>query len=302
VEGPLPRYTDRREAPRDLRTADELAAHDYTRLGAPCAELALSDGTITPLYSTSEARRLKHDLWPRGRKLAVSGAPVEVAGTPIGASARVSNPGDTSAPAPGTKPRPGRRPPKGAAGQPLTSLRDPRAWLDDVFAEGFVVLDTETTGLGPRAEIIEIAALDHAGHVLMESKVWPRSGRVPAGATRVHGYTTADLRGSPTWPELLLELERQLDGRRVLAWNAPFDERMALQTSRLWSLAPRLPAFECAMRAYAQFRGVGVSMRLERAAQVERVLSAAQEHRSLADAQLVLAVLKRLAEARTASA
>lgn len=302
MEGPLPRYTDRREAPRDLRTADELAANNYTRLGAPCAELALPDGTITPLYSTSEARRLKHDLWPRGRKLAVSGAPVAVEGTPIGASTRVANPGNTSAPAPGTTHRHGRRPPQATAGKPHTSLRDPRKWLFDVFVEGFVVLDTETTGLGPRAEIIEIAALDHTGQVLMESTVWPRSGRVPASATRIHGYTTDDLRGSPTWPELLLELERQLDGRRVLAWNAPFDQRMALQTSRLWSLAPQLPAFECAMRAYAQFRGVGVSMRLERAAQVEGVLSAAQEHRSLADTQLVLAILKRLAEARTASA
>lgn len=302
MEGPLPRYTDRRAAPRDLRTAEELAANDYTRLGAPRAELALPDGTIIPLYSTTEARRLKHDLWPRGRKLAVSGAPVEVEGTPLGASARGSNPGSTSAPPPGTRRSTGRGPSRGTAGQAAAGLRDPRQWLDDVFAQGFVVLDTETTGLGPRAEIIEIAALDHTGQVLMESKVWPRAGRVPASATRVHGYTIGDLRGSPTWPELLLELERQLDGRRVLAWNAPFDERMALQTSRLWSLAPQLPTFECAMRGYAQLRGVGVSMRLERAAQVERVLSAAQEHRSLADAQLVLAVLKRLAEARTVSA
>src|SRR5690606_7689445 len=100
--------------------------------------------------------------------------------------------------------------------------------------------------------------------VLLESTVFPRSGRVPAGSTRVHGLTIDDLRGAPTWPEVLLELERRLEGRRVLAWNAPFDERMAQQSSRLWSLVPRLPPFECAMRGYAFARGVGSgSMRLE---------------------------------------
>lgn len=303
MEVRLPRYTDRSEAPRDLRTADELSGNGYTRLGEPRAELTLPDGSTTELYSTSEARRLKHDLWPRGRKLGVSGAPVDVSEAPIGAPRRNANPGTTSAPAPGARSRRNYRPPAGTSAAPPGDLIDPRAWLDLLFDDGFVVLDTETTGLGPRAEIIEIAALDATGEVLLESKVWPRSGRVPAASSRIHGFSIGDLKGAPTWPELLLELERKLDGRRVLAWNAPFDERMAQQSSRLWSLAPQLPAFECAMRAYARTRGVGsMSMRLERAAQVERVLTAPQTHRSLGDAQLVLAVLKRLVEARTVPA
>ncbi len=303
MEGDLPRYTARGDAPRDLRTEDELTANGYTRLGEPQAELVREDGTILPLYSTSEARRLKHDLWPRGRSLRGASPPVAVEHLPFGRPRRGGNPGATSAPEPGA-PRgelSGQLPVGGALAHPRPG--DPRKWLAGLFSEGFVVIDTETTGLGRRAEIIEIAALAHSGEVLLETKVWPRAGRIPAAASRVHGMTISDLAGAPTWPEVLLELERQLDGRRVLAWNAPFDERMALQTSRLWSLVPQLPAFECAMRGYAQARGIGsLSMRLERAAQVERVLTTPQEHRSLGDAQLVVAVLKSLTEARTVPA
>src|SRR5690606_31475711 len=91
VEGPLPLYTDRRDAPRDLRTAAELNAHAYSRLGEPRAELRLPNGEVTLLYSTSEARRLKHDLWPRGNELRDTGAPVNMADTPLGAPRRVSN-------------------------------------------------------------------------------------------------------------------------------------------------------------------------------------------------------------------
>lgn len=297
----LPTYTERSAAPRDLRTAEELAQRDYTRLGAPRARLRAAGADEVLLYSTSEARRLKHDLWPRGSRLTPAGAPA--ADRPLGAVARTTNPGASSAPRPGDPGHAGGRRRSTRAPTSTALSSDPSAWLAALFDEGFVVLDTETTGLGRQAEIIEIAAVDHTGAVLLESKVWPRSGRVPPAASRVHGLTISDLQGAPTWPELLLELERQLNGRRVLAWNAPFDERMTLQTSRLWSLAPRLPSFECAMRGYAHVRGLGgAGMRLERAAQVERVLTAPQEHRSLGDAQLVLAVLERLTGARSVPA
>lgn len=302
MEGSLPRYTDRSAVPRDLRTAAELATHGYTRLGEPRASLELPDSSTVALYSTSEARLLQHDMWPRGRKLGVARAPVDVTDTALGAPRRSSNPGGSAEPPAGTTRRNASRRHYGGADR-THDAGSPREWLEALFAQGFVVLDTETTGLGAHAEIIEFAAVDATGEVLMESRVWPRGGRVPAASTRVHGFTIGDLKGAPTWPELLLELERTLAGRRVLAWNAPFDERMAQQTSRIWGLTPRLPRFECAMRGYARVRGVGsLSMRLERAAQVERVLTAPQQHRSLGDAQLVLAVLTRLLEARTVPA
>lgn len=159
------------------------------------------------------------------------------------------------------------------------------------------MIDTETTGLSNNSEIIEVAAVDSAGKVLLETKVWPQSGRVPVASTRVHGLKLSDLMGAPSWPAVLLQLERRLVGRRVLAWNAPFDERMALQSSARWEVTPQLPRFECAMRGYARSRGLTrSSIKLEHAAAMERVLKGAQDHRSLSDAHLTLNVLRRARE------
>lgn len=262
----LPRYLADEARPRDLRTELELKAHGYAKLGDVVAQLLLPNGQTLELFSTSEARRLRDGLWPNAGRRPT-----------------------------GTPKQRGDHTPLKQLSSPASSPARESPWLAELFAAGFVVIDTETTGLGASDEIIEIAALSSDGQPLLEQKVWPHQGRVPAASSRVHGLVLADLEGSPTWPEVLQELERLLSGRRVLAWNAPFDQRMALQSSRKWRLEQRLPPFECAMRAYAYARGVGSGrMRLERAASVEQVLVGRQAHRSLGDASLTLAVLKQL--------
>lgn len=289
----LPTFEQRSATPRDLRTEAELRANGYDRLGQPRALLASPGGPVQ-LFSTAEARRLKFAMWPRENVPQVGdrGQSDGAADRAYGALARHSNPGTSAAPTPG-QPSHGRlygaRPPGTRPG--MLRAND----LPALFERGFVILDTETTGLGPGAEVIEISAIDSSGEPLIDTKVFPRSRRVPASSTRVHGLTLAHLEGSPTWPELLPTVERLLAGRTVLAWNAPFDERMLVQTSRTWGLEAAIPRFDCAMRTYAYARGVGSgSFRLERAARVERVLASEQKHRGLADTQLVLAVLRSL--------
>lgn len=292
----LPVIVERTQAPRDLRTRGELAARGFTTLGRPLA-LLRGEAGLEPLFSTSEARRLKGDTWPRGAPQAplgyeAAGQPEGYRSTPHGAAAERTAAGTTPARPRQTRPHGGALlgRPERAVGRP----DDPQRWLAELFKEGFVVLDTETTGLSTRDEIIEIAAVDSSGTVLLETKVWPHSGNVPSASTRVHGYTIEDLRGAPTWPDVLGALERAVGGRRVFAWNAPFDERMVAQSARRWRLHNAVTGFECAMRAYSTARGLGGSMRLERAAQVEGVLVQRQSHTSLDDARLTLAVLQRL--------
>lgn len=43
--------------------------------------------------------------------------------------------------------------------------------IDIVGRDDVVYLDTETTGLGPDAEIVDIAVVDQAGRVLLNSLV-----------------------------------------------------------------------------------------------------------------------------------
>jgi DNA polymerase III epsilon subunit-like protein len=81
----------------------------------------------------------------------------------------------------------------------------------------------------------------------------------------------------------------------VIAWNAPFDERMVRQSAVGWGRRERLQGFECAMRAYAHARGLRQGRaKLERAAAESGLLGGrAQAHRSTDDALLTLQVLMR---------
>lgn len=295
----LPRYRRRHEVPRDLRPAGELSGRGYHDLGPPRAVLVV-DGADLPLYSTSEARGRRDGMWHRGAERdARSAGRRDVVSALAGGHA--TKPGEAVR---GTCSVCGKRALgliEGVCPSCQQRRRDAAlsgaaaSWIRDLLDGDFVILDTETTGLGRRDEVIEVAVVDASGATLLQTLVWPQGGSVPQGATRVHGLTIDDLGGAPTWPHVLPELREALGGRRVLAWNAPFDERMARQSSRLWRLRHDLPAFECAMRAYALARGVASGRRkLAAAAADEGVLAAPQRHRSADDARLTLAVLTRL--------
>lgn len=275
------RHEDAR--PRDLRSAYELTSNGYLTLGAVAAWRSTAVG-VEALYSTTEARRLRGDMWRRpqagpGGPGPHSGAARRATAVGLSESRRVRS----YTPAPQARWRP-----------PALG-REPRRWLTELFREGFVVIDVETTGLSARDEVVEVAAVSDQGAVLFESLVRPKLGRMPSAAARVHGLRWRDLEDAPTWPDVVGRLADALAGRRVLAWNAAFDERLVVQSSRAWAVPHPLPGFECAMRAYAVCRGVGPGgLRLARAASVEGVLSGSQTHRGGADAALTVAVLRAI--------
>ena len=91
-----------------------------------------------------------------------------------------------------------------------------------------VLFDTETTGLDPRGgdRVIEVACLElvrdlptgRSFHALIDPE-----RDVPADAARVHGITTAQLRGKPRFAELAPALLDFLGDGPLVAHNAPFD-------------------------------------------------------------------------------
>jgi hypothetical protein len=52
------------------------------------------------------------------------------------------------------------------------------------------VLDSETTGLKPPVQFVEIAIVDAGAKTLFEGTIKPTC-RIESGATRVHGYPRA---------------------------------------------------------------------------------------------------------------
>ena len=91
-----------------------------------------------------------------------------------------------------------------------------------------IVLDTETTGIEPLEghRVLEIAAIEIVNlmptgklfHTLLDPE-----RDVPPEASRVHGFTRADLEGKPRFADKAQEMLDFLGDAPIVAHNAPFD-------------------------------------------------------------------------------
>jgi DNA polymerase-3 subunit epsilon len=133
------------------------------------------------------------------------------------------------------------------------------AWSRSLLrSREFCVLDSETTGLKPPVEFVEIAIVDAGAETLFEGTVRPAC-RIEPGATRIHGHTARSLTGSPPFLEVYPELLEALWGRRVVVYNASYDRRVwdaeVRSVGARGALAGELSPWECAMRRYAAYVG-----------------------------------------------
>jgi len=112
--------------------------------------------------------------------------------------------------------------------QNQTKLKQQRSPIDKLrrwLAEGnWLVLDTETTGLEARDEIVEIATVDPDERVF-ESLVRPTCPVSPA-ALQLHGIGPEQVATAPTFAELAPRLRKMLSKKSILGYNAAFDRRM----------------------------------------------------------------------------
>ena len=126
-----------------------------------------------------------------------------------------------------------------------------RRWCE---TDDWVVLDTETTRTGRRAEIIQIAVIDAGGRTLIDQTVDPAEP-IKEKSREVHDIQDADVQRAPAWPEVHDRVAEVLNGRTVLAYNAPFDARVLRQTARRYRLSLPPIHWSCVMRAYASLAG-----------------------------------------------
>lgn len=179
----------------------------------------------------------------------------------------------------------------------LAAIFQARKLLD----EQPLFLDTETTGLNERAEIIEVSLLDLDGKVLLDSLVRPLFP-IPRDAMLIHGITNEMVQGAPTWAQLWPRIQPLLQSRRVAAYNAPFDLRMMRQSHRIsqltWDFTPDLVDL---LEIYSLFHGEWDSRRgsyrwisLENAG-MQCHIPLPNSHRSRDDALLARALLLHMA-------
>ncbi len=182
--------------------------------------------------------------------------------------------------------------------------RQARAWLE----ANALILDTETTGLGDDAEVVELALIDCAGAVLLDTLVRP-SGPVPAEAAAIHGITDAMLAEAPTWSAIHARFCDLVEGRQVVIYSREFDTRVISQTARRYGL-PAPQGFDlvldhgpihCAMQAYARFRGEWNAEKGQyrwqklSAAAAQQGVTVTNAHRALGDCLMTLGVVRAMA-------
>ena len=174
-------------------------------------------------------------------------------------------------------------------------------WAQNLLRRRFLVLDTETTGLGATDEIVQIALIDQDGVAVMNQLIKPTI-TIPAGASRIHGIYDDDLADVPDFKAIYIPLSASLAGQVVIAYNMDFDWRMLQQTAARFRLPDvRIGRRDCAMKQYARFKGVrtrngrnyvphklGVAVAQE-GLRVERA------HDALDDARMTLALLRKMA-------
>lgn len=124
-------------------------------------------------------------------------------------------------------------------------------------SKDWVVLDTETTGLGDKDEIIQIAIVDHDGKTLLDTLVKPVRKSIPKDATAIHGIKIQHLDNAPTIIDLFPKIKKICKGKTIITYNAAYDSRL-LQQSLLKHKKDvgsfKIP-FECAMINFATYKG-----------------------------------------------
>lgn len=136
-----------------------------------------------------------------------------------------------------------------------TRVDGPAAWARAIIADPDVVyLDTETTGLGPHDQIIDIAVIDGQDRVLLDTLVRPTCA-IPAASSAIHGIYGHHVTDAPPWDTVYRALLPVLAGRRVVIYNVEYDRRMLAQCCALARVGLPACRWECAMQAYAEYAG-----------------------------------------------
>lgn len=177
------------------------------------------------------------------------------------------------------------------------------SFIDLIKSGDFLVLDTETTALDHTGEVCQIAIIDSAGKVLLDTLVKPMRP-IPASASRIHDIYDEDVKDAPGWIDIASQVKDILSNRNVIIYNADYDTRIIYQTAK--AAKTFYPQHEinwhCAMLAYAEFWGdwndYHGNYRWQSlvAACSQQGIEVVNAHNALADCQMTLALVRKMIE------
>jgi DNA polymerase-3 subunit epsilon len=166
-------------------------------------------------------------------------------------------------------------------------------WADNILATPpgqVLILDTETTGLGADAEIIQLAMIDLGGNEIMNTLVRPKYA-IPRDARAIHGITDSMVANAPFWSDIAPRFEELVKGKTLVIYNAAYDLRLLRQTYQINQIPCALPYqdVQCAMEIYAEYAGewTGRSFRWQKLQ--------GGDHSAVGDCRAVLSLIKSMA-------
>ncbi|CZZ88985.1 exonuclease domain-containing protein [Enterobacter hormaechei] len=184
----------------------------------------------------------------------------------------------------------------------------------------YVVIDTETTGLGEYAEIIEIAIINMRGEVLLDTLVKPTQP-IPPEVTEINHITNEMVADAPAWCDVFPMVLAIITHHKWLAWNSGFDARMLEQTCFFTEVFPENhPYYAAAVTSrihtshidakavydqwYGEFDEKRKAFKRQSltTAAARHGVSVEGAHRALADCKMVLAVLQKVGSPVTQTA
>ena len=163
--------------------------------------------------------------------------------------------------------------------------------------------DTETTGITPDSEIINIGIIDGTGEILLDRLLVPSCIDDIARSSNVTGLTADMFENASTIQVIYYPLVNYLCGQIVVAYNAQFDLTMLDQTLSRYELAPIVPmAVYDAMTIYSEFAGLW-DVDTQRWKHIKLTEAAEQcgfettnAHHALADTLMMYQIVKHIAE------
>lgn len=143
----------------------------------------------------------------------------------------------------------------------------PQEWAQGLVADGFNVVDVETSGLldNPKSEILSIAVVSSTGEVLANNFV-SNLYRIDetSKSFEINGITQAILtQFGSSWPALWDfgdsgcgdGIYHILKPKPVVAWDADFDRKMIQRECKKSDIQCSGLMWNCAMLQYADYRG-----------------------------------------------
>ncbi len=157
----------------------------------------------------------------------------------------------------------------------------------------WVILDTETTGLAYKDEIVQVAILGHDGETLIDTLVKPTQP-ISSESTSFHGIVDADVTEAPLFPDVFARIQEIITGKTVVIYNAVFDLRLVRQSLARHSVSSsgiEDEQAECAMLWYSAWVGDIWSQ-----GEYKWQKLVGGDHTALGDCRATYRVIERMAE------